>query len=69
MIKEEELVDQEELLDEAQTRATQNASLMKSALETGSLKDALKYADEMLSELRASKLSPKYYYMLCMEFL
>ena len=56
---------QEILLDDAQTKASQNAGLMRSALEAGNLREGLKYADAMLSELKAPQLAPKFYYVLC----
>lgn len=65
MMKEEQLIDQEVLLDETQTRASQNAGLMKKSLESGNLREALKYADLMLAELRSPHIQPKYYYILC----
>lgn len=65
MNKEEGEVDQEVLLDEAQTKASQNAGLMRTALEEGNLREGLRYADAMLSELKAPQLAPKYYYVLC----
>lgn len=65
MLKEEAAVDQEMILDDSQTRASQSASLMKKSLESGNLRDALKYASAMLGELRCPNISPKYYYILC----
>lgn len=65
MFKEEAGTDQELLLDETQTRASQYASLMKKSLESGNLREALKHASSMLGELRCPNISPKYYYVLC----
>jgi hypothetical protein len=65
MQKGETPIDQELLLDETQTRASQNGSLMKKALESGNLRDGLKYADLMVGELRNPDIAPKYYYVLC----
>jgi len=65
MQKQERVIDQEVILDETQTRAAQGASLMKKSLESGNLREGLKYADVMLTELRNPYISPKYYYVLC----
>ncbi|XP_020580939.1 vacuolar protein sorting-associated protein 35B-like isoform X2 [Phalaenopsis equestris] len=43
-----------------------NAFFMHRALDSNNLRDALKYAAQMLSELRASRLSPHKYYELYM---
>jgi vacuolar protein sorting-associated protein 35 len=66
MIKAEPGADQELILDETQTRASQCAALMKKSLESGNLRDALKHASSMLTELKCPDISPKYYYILCM---
>ena len=65
MAKEDTTVDQEQLLDEAQTKVAENEQLMKGALAMSNLRDALKYADGMLEELRKFKMEPKHYYILC----
>jgi vacuolar protein sorting-associated protein 35 len=66
MQKGESEVDVEALVDEAQSKASHNASLMKKALESGNLRESLKYADAMLGELRIPNITPKQYYVLCM---
>lgn len=40
---------------------------MKRALDTADLRDALRYASVMISELRTQLLSPKNYYILFMQ--
>ena len=65
MKKQIDIVDQELLLDDAQTKVLQNSSLMKAALETNNLREALKSASSMVSELKNPLLTPKYYYILC----
>ena len=65
MMKESAIMDQEVLLDELQTRASQAAALMKKSLESGNVRDGIKYADEMLKELGNPFISPKFYYVLC----
>ncbi len=65
MIKEVATVDEEVLLDEAQARASQQAAQMRNALESGNMREAIKFADQMLDELRNPLISPKSYYYLC----
>jgi hypothetical protein len=65
MKKEDTVIDQDQLLDEAQSRVQENELLMKGAIANGSLREALRYADGMLEELRRYKLDPKQYYVLC----
>ena len=62
-------IDQDMLLDQAQTQATKAAHLMKGALESNNLREGLKQAAIMLGVLRAGNLSPKTYYLLCKEKL
>ncbi|KAG6537854.1 hypothetical protein ZIOFF_002957 [Zingiber officinale] len=57
---------EEKCLSDAIGRLQHNAFYMHRALDSKNLKDALKYAGEMLSELRTSSLSPHKYYDLCM---
>lgn len=58
--------DQEKLLTEAMNQVKKNAFEMKTCLDNNKLMDALKYASNMLGELRTSLLSPKSYYELYM---
>jgi vacuolar protein sorting-associated protein 35 len=60
-------VDPEILLDELQTRSSQAGMLMKKALESNNLREAIQYADEMLTELRDPRILPKLYYILFMQ--
>ncbi|XP_042387089.1 vacuolar protein sorting-associated protein 35B-like [Zingiber officinale] len=57
---------EEKCLSDAIGRLQHNAFYMHRALDSKNLKDALKYAGEMLSELRTSSLSPHKYYDLYM---
>ena len=61
----EAILDQEVVLDEAQTNVIRNAALMKAALEGGNLREALKNASGMVTELKNTSLSPKFYFILC----
>lgn len=56
---------QQDLLKEALRSARDHAFRMKRAMDTGELNIVLKYAAEVLRELRTSLLSPKNYYTLC----
>jgi len=40
---------------------------MRKSLEEGNLRDGLRYASVMISELKTSLLSPKSYYMIFMQ--
>lgn len=55
---------QEKWLDEGKAVTKQQAFLMKRALDNGNLRDGLKYASNMLCELRTGLLSPKNFYEL-----
>jgi len=59
--------DQDRLLDEATAVAKEQAFYMKRAIENDNLREALKHASNMISELRTSLLSPKNYYELYMQ--
>ncbi|CRG99975.1 vacuolar protein sorting-associated protein 35, putative [Plasmodium relictum] len=59
-------IDQKKLLDECIFVVKEQSFYMKQSLENGSLRDTLKYASNMLCELRTSLLSPKHYYELYM---
>lgn len=59
-------IDQKKLLDECMFVVKEQSFYMKKSFENGSLRDTLKYASNMLCELRTSLLSPKYYYELYM---
>jgi vacuolar protein sorting-associated protein 35 len=58
--------DQDKFLDEAITVVKQQATVMQRSLDAGNLKDAIKHATSLISELRTSLLSPKHYYELYM---
>jgi len=58
--------EQERWKNDAMQMVKQQAQLMKRALSTKNLRDALKHAANMLSELRTSLLSPRTYYELYM---
>ena len=59
--------DQEKFLDEAKKIVKEQAYYMKRALDSANLRDGLRYASTMLSELITSLLSPKNYYILYMQ--
>lgn len=56
--------DQERVLDEASAVVKEQAFYLKRATEKANTREALKYASNMISELRTSLLSPKNYYDL-----
>lgn len=58
--------DQDKWLDDANDNVKKNGFYMKRALDNNNVRDALKCASQMTSELRTSKLSPKNYYELYM---
>eukprot|EP00284_Hemiselmis_tepida_P012106 CAMPEP_0174915116 /NCGR_PEP_ID=MMETSP1355-20121228/211_1 /TAXON_ID=464990 /ORGANISM="Hemiselmis tepida, Strain CCMP443" /LENGTH=784 /DNA_ID=CAMNT_0016159931 /DNA_START=89 /DNA_END=2443 /DNA_ORIENTATION=- len=55
---------QEKWLEEGKAVTKQQAFLMKRALDNGNLRDGLKYASNMLCEMRTGLLSPKNFYEL-----
>ncbi len=63
------VIDQEVLVDEALSRITQNGSLMKVDFESENLREALKHASDMVTELKNPALSPKSYYSICILLL
>ncbi|CAI5518230.1 unnamed protein product [Closterium sp. Naga37s-1] len=56
--------EQEKWLADALNVVKQQAFYMRRALDSGNLREALKYSAQMLSELRTSKLAPQKYYEL-----
>lgn len=60
-------MDQEHTLKDAKNGIKENSYYMKMALESQNIKDAMKRAKSMLSELRITNISPKEYYMLFMD--
>lgn len=58
--------DQEKLLEEASAVVREQGCYMKRAIDSDNLRDALKHASNLVSELRTSLLSPKHYYELYM---
>ena len=67
MSTDEVVKDEDTLLAEARERAGKAATLLKNALKDGKLKDGLKHANTMLSELRTTDLPPQLYGALCKE--
>lgn len=63
------VIDEEGVLDNATTVVREQAHYMKKALDQGQLRDALKHASNMLSELRTGDLGPRNYFMLCKRLL
>lgn len=57
--------DQEHLLDSALAVIKSESFEMKRCLDKNELMDGLRHASIMLSELRTSFLTPKFYYRLC----
>lgn len=58
--------EQDRLLEEAISMADKAAYRMKKHLDEKDIMGSLKHASDMISELRTSLLSPKYYFELCM---
>ena len=63
------IIDQEQELDESITKSQTASFNMKKAIESNNFKEALKNSSLMLSELKATKLSPKNYYSLFSQIL
>jgi vacuolar protein sorting-associated protein 35 len=59
--------DQEKILEDAKRNIKEQAYYMRQAIECAKLRDALKYAANMLGELKTANLSPKNYYMIFMQ--
>jgi vacuolar protein sorting-associated protein 35 len=57
--------DQDRFLEEHTTVVCQQALYMKKALDSLSLREALKHSSAMLCELKTSLLSPRNYFQLC----
>lgn len=58
-------VEQESLLSSALKIVKNESFEMRRAVDKNQLMEALKHAVQMLSELRTSLLTPKFYYRLC----
>jgi vacuolar protein sorting-associated protein 35 len=58
--------DQDKLLQNASVLIREQAFFMKKAIEQENLKDTLKFASNMVCELRTSQLSPRFYYEVYM---
>lgn len=56
--------EQDRILDEANNNVKRNAFYMKRAIDEGHTGDAIKFATDMIYELRTGKLSPQNYYDL-----
>ncbi|KAK2196729.1 bifunctional Vacuolar protein sorting-associated protein 35/Vacuolar protein sorting-associated protein 35 [Babesia duncani] len=61
------VIDQGKLLDEALFFVKEQAYYMRKAADEGDLSEALKFGNNVVSELRASNLSPTHYYELYMK--
>lgn len=59
--------EQERYLEEGRKIVREQAYFMRKSLEEGNLRDGLRYASVMISELKTSLLSPKSYYMIFMQ--
>lgn len=59
--------DQEFELENARRVVKEQAHFMKKAIESANLRDSLRFATGMLSELKTSTLSPKFYNILFMQ--
>jgi vacuolar protein sorting-associated protein 35 len=59
------VIEQESLLDSALMLVKAEAFEMKRSLDRTEIMEGLKHAVQMLSELRTSALTPKFYYRLC----
>lgn len=57
--------DQDRFLDEHQNVVRNQAFYMKKALDSNSLREALKHSSAMLCELKTSLLTPRNYFQLC----
>lgn len=53
-------------MEDAKKIVKEHAYFMNKELENANLRNALKHAASLLSELRASKLAPRNYYILFM---
>eukprot|EP01068_Selenidium_serpulae_P019489 Selendium_serpulae@DN6720_c0_g1_i1.p2 len=60
-------IDNDRFLEEASAVVKEQAHFMKKAIEADVVRDALKHASMMISELKTSHLSPKHYYELYMQ--
>jgi vacuolar protein sorting-associated protein 35 len=58
--------DQEKVLEDAKKTVKEHAYFMNKELENANLRNALKHASALLSELRSPNLSPRNYYILFM---
>ena len=56
--------DQSQFLDTALKSVKTHSTHMKSAIDKNDMRQCLKYASEMISELKTNLLSPKNYYQL-----
>lgn len=61
---EQVVFDPEKALDEGISAVKEQSYYMRSALDAGNLREALKFSSGMLSELRTLALSPRLYYQL-----
>lgn len=54
------------MLEDAKKEAKEQAYFMRKALENADLRKGLKFASEMLAQLKTSLLAPRNYYILFM---
>ena len=59
--------EQERYLEDAKKIVREQGYFMRKALEEQNLRDGLRYASVMISELKTSLLQPKSYYMIFMQ--
>jgi vacuolar protein sorting-associated protein 35 len=58
--------DQEKLLEDAKKEAKEQAFFMRKSLDNADLRKGLKFASEMLTQLKTSSLAPRNYYIMFM---
>lgn len=54
------------MIEDAKKEAKEQAYFMRKALENADLRKGLKFASEMLAQLKTSSLTPRNYYLLFM---
>lgn len=54
------------MIEDAKKQAKEQAYFMRKALENADLRKGLKFASEMLAQLKTSSLTPRNYYLLFM---
>jgi vacuolar protein sorting-associated protein 35 len=64
-----DMEEQDRLLEASTLVVREQSYFMKKAIEQENIRDALKYASNMVGELRSAVLSPRFYYELYMQIL